>query len=48
MISDPVKAVGVGGGRTIYHCGTQGQQGKPNPGMAGLPSTKGQWPDAKG
>jgi hypothetical protein len=31
MISDPVKAVGVGGGRTIYHCGSQEQYGT-NPG----------------
>jgi hypothetical protein len=27
MISDPVKAVGVGGGRTVYHCGSQDQHG---------------------
>jgi hypothetical protein len=27
MISDPVKAVGVGGGRTIHHCGSQDQHG---------------------
>jgi hypothetical protein len=47
MISDPVKAVGVGGGRTIYKTGTQCQTGPVNPGMPGLPSTKGQWPDAK-
>jgi hypothetical protein len=32
MISDPVKAVGVGGGRTIHSCGSQGLQGAPNPG----------------
>ena len=32
MITDPVKAVGVGGGRTIYSCGTQGTQGATNPG----------------
>src|SRR5215469_5005275 len=44
-ITDPVKAVGVGGGRTIYGCGTQGTQGSVNPGKSGLPSTKGQWPD---
>lgn len=25
--SDNVKAVGVGGGRTVYHCGTQAQTG---------------------
>jgi hypothetical protein len=45
MISDPVKAVGVGGGRTIYKSGTQCQTGNVNPGKPGLPSTKGQWPD---
>jgi hypothetical protein len=33
MISDPVKAVGVGGGRTIHHCGSQGVQGNVNPGQ---------------
>jgi len=32
MISDPVKAVGVGGGRTIHSCGSQGLQGSTNPG----------------
>ena len=32
MISDPVKAVGVGGGRTIYASGSQGTQGSVNPG----------------
>jgi hypothetical protein len=32
MISDPVKAVGVGGGRTIHHCGSQGTQGPVAPG----------------
>lgn len=31
-ITDPVKAVGVGGGRTIHSCGSQGQQGAPAPG----------------
>jgi hypothetical protein len=45
MISDPVKAVGFGGGRTIYSSGSQGTQGSVNPGKPGLPSTKGQWPD---
>ena len=45
MISDPVKAVGVGGGRTIYKTGTQCQTGSVDPGKPGLPSTKGQWPD---
>jgi hypothetical protein len=34
MISDPVKAVGVGGGRTIYKTGTQCQTGAANPGNA--------------
>ena len=29
MISDPVKAVGVGGGRTIHSCGSQGAHGQP-------------------
>ena len=32
MISDPVKAVGVGGGRTVYHCGSQDTHGQTNPG----------------
>jgi hypothetical protein len=32
MISNPVTAVGVGGGRTIYKTGTQGVQGSTNPG----------------
>jgi hypothetical protein len=32
MITDPVKAVGVGGGRTIHHCGSQGVQGPVAPG----------------
>jgi hypothetical protein len=32
MISDPVKAVGVGGGRTVHHCGSQGVQGPVDPG----------------
>jgi hypothetical protein len=32
MISDPVKAVGVGGGRTVHHCGAQGTHGPVNPG----------------
>ena len=27
--TDNVKAVGVGGGRTTYHCGTQDQHGAP-------------------
>ena len=33
MISDPVKAVGVGGGGTIHSCGSQGLQGNVNPGQ---------------
>jgi len=32
MISDPVKAVGVGGGKTIYSSGSQCQTGAANPG----------------
>lgn len=32
--TDNVKAVGVGGGRTTYHCGTQDQHGAPAPGNA--------------
>jgi hypothetical protein len=32
MITDPVKAVGVGGGRQIHSCGSQGTWGSPNPG----------------
>ena len=31
-ITDPVKAVGVGGGRTIYKTGTQCQTGSADPG----------------
>src|SRR5262249_6726394 len=34
MISDPVRAVGVGGGRTIYASGSQGMTGRPAPGNA--------------
>jgi hypothetical protein len=34
MISNPVSAVGVGGGRTIYKTGTQCQTGPANPGNA--------------
>jgi hypothetical protein len=37
MISDPVKAVGVGGGRTIHHCGSQDQHGP----VAGAPKPSG-------
>ena len=32
--TDNVKAVGVGGGRTTYSCGTQDQHGAPTPGNA--------------
>jgi hypothetical protein len=39
--------IGPGGGRTIYETGTQCQTGPVNKGMAGLPSTRGQWPDSK-
>ena len=45
MICDPVKAVGVGGGRDVHACGSQGVHGATNPGKPGLPSTRGQWPD---
>jgi hypothetical protein len=31
-ISDPVKAVGVGGGRDVHPCGGQGTHGATNPG----------------
>jgi hypothetical protein len=37
MISDPVKAVGVGGGRTIYKTGSQDQHGP----VAGTSKPKG-------
>jgi hypothetical protein len=48
MISNPVAAVGVGGGRTLYgQAGSQGQHGTPAQGAPGLPSTKGQWPDRR-
>jgi hypothetical protein len=44
--SDPVAAVGVGGGRTIYKSGGQGTHGSVDRGVpSGMPSTKGQWPD---
>jgi len=46
MISDPVKAVGVGGGRTIYRTGVQGQHGPANVGNP-RPVDKGGWPDSK-
>src|SRR6516164_4284150 len=32
MISDPVKAVGVGGGRTVHSSGSQGTHGSVSPG----------------
>jgi hypothetical protein len=39
---------GCGTGRTLYgQSGTQGTHGTPDRGLPGLPSTKGQWPDAK-
>jgi hypothetical protein len=39
---------GCGTGRTLYgQAGSQGMHGQPDRGMPGLPSTKGQWPDAK-
>jgi hypothetical protein len=40
------KGLGVGGGRKLYgQSGTNQQYGAANPGVPGLPSTKGQWPD---
>ena len=44
MISDPVKAVGVGGGRTIYSTGTQSQHGD----VAGSPRPQGRGFDERG
>jgi hypothetical protein len=38
---------GCGTGRDVHASGSQGTHGSVNPGMSGLPSTKGQWPDAK-
>jgi hypothetical protein len=39
---------GCGTGRTLYgQSGTQGTHGTPAQGAPGLPSTRGQWPDAK-
>ena len=43
--TDNVKAVGVGGGRTVMKSGSQCQTGPVAKGEGGLPSTKGQWPD---
>ena len=43
-----VKGGGPGTGRTLYgQSGSQGCHGQPAQGAGGLPSTKGQWPDAK-
>jgi hypothetical protein len=43
-----VKGGGPGTGRTNYgQSGSQGCHGQPAQGAGGLPSTKGQWPDAK-
>jgi hypothetical protein len=40
------KGLGVGGGRKNYgQSGSNKQYGPTNPGVPGLPSTKGQWPD---
>jgi hypothetical protein len=44
MISDPVKAVGVGGGRTIYNTGSQSQHGD----VAGSPRPQGRGFDERG
>jgi hypothetical protein len=41
--TDNVKAVGVGGGRTIYACGTVGVHGPTNPGQPMKPA-KPLWP----
>jgi hypothetical protein len=39
---------GPGTGRTLYgQSGVQGCHGQPAQGAAGLPSTRGQWPDSK-
>ena len=43
-----VKGGGPGAGRTLYgQSGSQGCHGQPAQGAAGLPSTKGQWPDKR-
>jgi hypothetical protein len=42
-----VKAVGVGGGRTVLGCGSQGTHGSPAPGGAPIANTKNQWPDSR-
>jgi hypothetical protein len=36
-----------GGSREVMGCGSQGVHGATNPGMPGLPSTRGQWPDKR-
>jgi hypothetical protein len=49
--TDNVKAVGVGGGRTTYHCGTQDQHGQPaqgNPPSQGKDILSQFGPDYKG
>jgi hypothetical protein len=38
---------GPGAGREVMGSGGQGMHGATNPGMPGLPSTRGQWPDSK-
>jgi hypothetical protein len=39
---------GCGTGRTLYgQAGGQACHGQPSQGEAGLPSTKGQWPDKR-
>jgi hypothetical protein len=46
-ITDPVKAVGVGGGRTVMRTGGQGQHGSAVQGGPPIANTKGQWPDKR-
>jgi hypothetical protein len=36
---------GVGTGRDVSRCGSQGTWGQPNPGLGRIANTKGQWPD---
>ena len=38
---------GVGGSRTVYKTGVQGQHGSVNPGGPRITNTRGQWPDSK-
>ena len=45
--TDNVKAAGVGGGRTIYRTGVQGQHGAVASGEPKIANTRGQWPDSK-